>query len=117
MTRCRLAWGKLRLSTAYLLPPLSKIGSAKFRRFVVNIIPWKDVHDVRDIVDVLTDTSIKIFDIKTKALTEGDEALATQIGRGKDIMSILSAFIQATIYLSELTHIFSESKYVSFQGR
>ncbi|KAF8202148.1 cytochrome P450 [Pholiota molesta] len=84
-----LAWGKLRLSTAYLLPPLSKIGSAKFRRFVVNMIPWKDVHDVRDIVDVLTDTSIKIFDIKTKALTEGDEALATQIGRGKDIMSIL----------------------------
>ncbi|KJA27949.1 hypothetical protein HYPSUDRAFT_34187 [Hypholoma sublateritium FD-334 SS-4] len=84
-----LAWGKLRLSTAYLLPPLSKIGSAKFRRFVVDLVPWKDVHDVRDIVDVLTKTSTDIFELKKKAFAEGDEALAKQVGRGKDILSIL----------------------------
>ena len=88
----RLAWGKLRLSTAYLLPPLSKIGSAKFRRFIVDLVPWKDVHDVRDIVDVLAKTSTDIFELKKKALAEGDEALAKQVGRGKDILSILRTF-------------------------
>ena len=43
-----------------------------------------------DIVDVIYHTSVEIFESKKKALADGDEALATQIGRGKDIMSILS---------------------------
>ncbi len=75
-----------------MLPPLSKIGSAKFRRFIVDLVPWKDVHDVRDIVDVLSKTSTDIFELKKKALAEGDEALAKQVGRGKDILSILRTF-------------------------
>ena len=45
---------------------------------------------MRDIVDVMYNTSVEIFESKKKALAEGDEALATQIGKGKDIMSILS---------------------------
>ena len=45
---------------------------------------------MRDIVDVLHDTSVEIFETKKKALEEGDEA---QIGQGKDILSILSAYL------------------------
>ncbi|KAF8971842.1 cytochrome P450 [Flammula alnicola] len=80
---------KMRIAWALLLVPLSRIGPPKFRRFVVDILPWKNLHAVRDIVDVLYHTSVEIFESKKKALSEGDEALANQIGQGKDIMSIL----------------------------
>ncbi|KAF8956301.1 cytochrome P450 [Flammula alnicola] len=69
--------------------PLSRIGPPEFRRFFVDILPWKNLREVRDIVDVLYNTSVEIFESKKKALAEGDEALANQIGLGKDIMSIL----------------------------
>jgi len=66
-----------------------KIGTPKFRRFVMDLLPWKNLHDIRDIVDILHNTSVEIFEAKKKALEEGDEAVAQQIGRGKDIISIL----------------------------
>ena len=47
---------------------------------------------MRDIVDVLNTTAAGIFEEKKKALEEGDEAVAHQIGEGNDIMSILSAY-------------------------
>ena len=47
---------------------------------------------MRDIVDVLNNTAIEIFEEKKKALEEGDEAMAQQISKGKDIISILSAY-------------------------
>ncbi|KAF8966257.1 cytochrome P450 [Flammula alnicola] len=80
---------KMRVAWALLLPPLSRIGPRKFRRFVVDILPWKNVRELRDIVDILYNTSVEIFESKKKALAEGDEALANQVGQGKDIMSIL----------------------------
>ena len=42
-------------------------------------------------MDVLHKTTVEIFEAKKKALEEGDEAVAQQIGQGKDFMSILSA--------------------------
>ena len=69
--------------------PYLKIGTPKFRRFIIDILPWKNLHDVRDIVDLLHNTSVEIFEARKKALEEGDE---TQIGQGKDIMSTLSAY-------------------------
>ena len=58
----------------------------------MNIFPWKNLHELRDVVDVLNNTAVEIFEKKKKALEEGDEAVSQQIGRGKDIMSILSAY-------------------------
>ena len=57
----------------------------------MDILPWKTIHEIRDMVDVMDRTSIEIFETKRKALEEGDEAVAQQMGQGKDIMSILSA--------------------------
>lgn len=37
-------------------------------------------------------TCVDIFEGKKRALKEGDEAVSKQVGEGKDIMSILSAF-------------------------
>jgi hypothetical protein len=79
-------------SRTYLLTKSLKIGAPKFRRLIMNILPWKNLHELRDVVDVLNKTAIEIFEKKKKALEEGDEAVTQQIGKGKDIMSILSAY-------------------------
>ena len=80
---------KLVFVRSVFVPSLSRIGTPKFRRSVVELIPWKAVQDFIKIVDVMYNTSVGIFESKKKALAEGDEALATQISQGKDIMSIL----------------------------
>ena len=80
------------LTGTYLLTRCMKFGTPKFRRFIMDILPWKNLHEIRDIVDVLHNTSVEIFEAKKKALEEGDEAVAQQIGRGQDIMSILCAY-------------------------
>ncbi|KAF8798335.1 cytochrome P450 [Phlegmacium glaucopus] len=72
-----------------LMPIVTKIGTARFRRAIVNLIPLERVKQIRYIIDVCHETSVEIFESKKKALQEGDEALAAQIGRGKDIISIL----------------------------
>lgn len=72
------------------MPMLTRIGTPRFRRWVVERIPSKDVQHLRGIIDTLWRTSTEIIDKKKKALAEGDEAVAAQIGRGKDVISILS---------------------------
>ncbi|KAF9238636.1 cytochrome P450 [Melanogaster broomeanus] len=72
-----------------LLPYAVKIGSPQFRRYIAEIIPSKDLHDVLRMVDIMDKTSIDIFEAKKKALLLGDVAVLEQVGRGKDIMSIL----------------------------
>jgi hypothetical protein len=72
------------------LPTLMKLGSPKFRRFIVDHLPFKNATRLRDIVDIMHETSIEILEVKERALKEGDEAVVQQIGRGQDIMSILS---------------------------
>jgi cytochrome P450 len=73
----------------YILSTLVKIGSPRFQRWVIGLLPWKTLHQLRDIVDILHNTSVEIFESKKRALAEGDEAVAAQIGQGKDILSIL----------------------------
>lgn len=58
----------------------------------MDVLPWKSLHELRDIIDVIHNTSIEILETKKKALEEGDEAVTQQIGQGKDIMSILSSY-------------------------
>lgn len=75
----------------YFMSTCLRIGTPKFRRFIVDLLPWKSLHEIRDIVDVLHNTTVEIFEAKKKALEEGDEAVTQQITQGKDFMSILSA--------------------------
>ena len=72
------------------LAPLVNLGTPKFRRFILNLIPWKTLHELRDISDVFHNTAVEIINSKKRALKDGDEAVARQIGQGKDILSILS---------------------------
>ena len=73
------------------MPVASKIGTPRFRRAMVNLVPSKIVRRFRDIIDIFHETSVEILETKTEALRRGDQVLATQIGRGKDIISILCA--------------------------
>ena len=78
---------------------MSKIGTPQFRRFIIDVLPWKNMHDVRDIVDAMHKTSLEIFESKKRALLDGDDVVARQIGQGKDIMSMLSTSIQLFLNL------------------
>ncbi|KAJ6544798.1 cytochrome P450 [Mycena vulgaris] len=80
---------RMALAIHYILPWASKIGSARFRRFIVNIFPWQDLHHARDLIDTLYETAVHIYQAKKKALEEGDEAVSAQIAQGKDIISVL----------------------------
>lgn len=75
-----------------LLPHVSSIGPAGFRRFIVNLLPWKDLHTLRDMADYMYSLGTEIFESKKLALERGDEVVAQQIGSGKDLLSVLSKF-------------------------
>ena len=64
-------------------------------------------------VDVLHMSSINILEGKKSALRNGDENLLAQVGRGKDLMSILCVY--SSDFLSDLgTHLrHSEKEYGS----
>lgn len=77
------------LQRMYLLPPLSKVGSPRFRRFLMDIVPWPKLHAIRDMVDVMDSTAKEILGQAQASLDAGDEVLKARIGSGKDILSIL----------------------------
>ncbi|KAF8659052.1 hypothetical protein AX16_001924 [Volvariella volvacea WC 439] len=82
-------YAKMIIPLLYILPWVVNIGTSRFQRFVVDILPWKNLHELRDIVGVMHNTSADIVQQKKKALAEGDDSLTQQVGQGKDIISIL----------------------------
>jgi hypothetical protein len=81
------------LAATYILPWAVTIGSPKFRRFIVDVVPWKILHDGVAIVDILYSTAVNIYNTKKAALEAGDEVVCSQIAKGKDIISILSIWL------------------------
>ncbi|KAG6826603.1 hypothetical protein H0H92_015188, partial [Tricholoma furcatifolium] len=79
---------KMFFAGEYLLPILVKLGSPRFRRWILDLLPFKMLHKVRDIVDVMDRTAVEIFEEKKKAFR--DEVLAKQMGQAKDLISILT---------------------------
>ncbi|CAA7266052.1 unnamed protein product [Cyclocybe aegerita] len=77
------------IMSEWVVPTMTRIGSPRFRRFLVNCMPFKLVRTLRDILDTIHSTAFEILESKKKALREGDGALAEHIGHGKDIISIL----------------------------
>ena len=73
----------------YLLPILSRIGTSKFQSFAVRLLPWKGIRTVVEHVDTIHNTSVEIIKARKAALKAGKEVMDRQVGRGKDIMSIL----------------------------
>jgi len=73
----------------YILPLAIKLLPTNVRTFIMNITPWKNLHDVRDMVNYMHELSVEIYQEKQRALEEGEESVVKQIGQGKDLLSIM----------------------------
>ena len=80
-----------------LLPYLPDFGSPALRRKLVEMVPHEGLQRMKAFVDTMHRRSVEIFREKQHALQRGDEAVMKQVGEGKDIMSILSAFSSAIV--------------------
>jgi len=72
-----------------LLPVVAKIGSAPFRRRVVELIPSKTVQTVKDLIDIMDYYGHEVLQKRKDAIASGQEILSEKVGRGKDIMTLL----------------------------
>ncbi|PPQ71481.1 hypothetical protein CVT24_011975 [Panaeolus cyanescens] len=99
---------KLRFALSLVLPYVVNIGNPAFLRKAIDWIPIASVKKVRDLADVLHQTSIEIYQRKKKALAEGDQSVAEQIAQGKDILSIL---MKANLEASEEDRLPDEEIY------
>ncbi|KAI5123119.1 hypothetical protein M0805_001475 [Coniferiporia weirii] len=72
-----------------LSPWIVKLGSPRLRERILDCIPFEAVKEMRKIVETLENTSRDILRKKREAIEKGDEAVLAQVGKGKDIMSIL----------------------------
>lgn len=74
------------------LPYMIKLTPAIVRRHLIRLVPSSDLHQARDLVDVMDENSQNILRGKREAIASGDAAVLEQIGKGKDLMSLLSRF-------------------------
>ncbi|KAG5653381.1 hypothetical protein H0H81_000768 [Sphagnurus paluster] len=79
----------MRFARVLLLTTLVKLGPPKFRRVMVELLPFKNVQKLKNMVDIMEKTSVDILEGKKNALQRGESAMMEQVGQGKDIMSIL----------------------------
>ncbi|TCD66902.1 cytochrome P450-dit2 [Steccherinum ochraceum] len=73
----------------FLIPYVAFIQHISFRRVLLDHLPWRGFQNVLKLVDKLNHMSVSVYESKRDALARGDTAVKEQIGRGKDIMSIL----------------------------
>nr|BAK09536.1 cytochrome P450 [Postia placenta] len=72
-----------------LIPYVDFIGSPRFRRWVLEMLPSRAVRQMISSVDIMTGRAIDIFETKKAALEKGDGDISQHAGEGKDIISIL----------------------------
>ncbi|CAE6398403.1 unnamed protein product [Rhizoctonia solani] len=70
-----------------ILPWLTKVGSAQFRRIVVDCIPFGPIRALRDAVDILNDVAVKVYCDKKKEM-EG-ATLGADSQSSRDVMTSL----------------------------
>ena len=78
-------------------PILTSLGPAWLRRWIVDLLPIPQVQELKHVVDILHDTSIRIIDEKKAALQRGDAS------KGKDIISILCKQVNVSRAQNALT--------------
>lgn len=53
------------------------------------MLPIKSLQKAKEFTDIMHEESMAVYESKKVALMEGEEAVVQQIGKGKDILSIL----------------------------
>ena len=77
------------------MPYLVKIGTPWIRRKLLRLVPSKDIQRIVDIVDIMHEQAVEVYDAKKEALKKGEATVVQQVGRGKDILSILREYHEA----------------------
>ncbi|EIM84997.1 cytochrome P450 [Stereum hirsutum FP-91666 SS1] len=72
-----------------VFPWVADLGTPALRRWIGTNLPWPDLNRVVYLTDIMEETSKTIFYSKKAALERGDDAVALQVGEGRDIMSVL----------------------------
>lgn len=73
-------------------PYLIDVFPPAFERWVVNILPWPKLHELRDMADIMWNTAQDIVDAAKRGVQ--DEGVASnRPDNGNNIMKILSTFI------------------------
>ncbi|CAE6474313.1 unnamed protein product [Rhizoctonia solani] len=70
-----------------ILPTLMKIGPARFRRCVVECLPFSPIQRMKKVTDIMDETATIIYNRKKCALENG--TFESEIAAGNDIMSML----------------------------
>ena len=95
-----------------MLPFLVKFGTPGLRRAVLELLPFQATKTIVSVSDVMDKMSRQIFQGKKEALAKGDEAVKDQVGKGKDIMSVLSELPNCfSRFGNSNTHLESESEH------
>ena len=63
-----------------------------FRELFLQFIPSRDFQRVRKTLDIMHNMAVEVFMAKKQALSEGGKAITSQVGEGKDIMSVLCLY-------------------------
>ena len=75
----------------FLIPTLSYIFSDDTIRAFLRVLPVPSINKMMKITDTMARRSREIVAEKKAALAKGDDALAHEVGEGKDIMSTCRA--------------------------
>ncbi|RXW23527.1 hypothetical protein EST38_g2354 [Candolleomyces aberdarensis] len=96
---------KLIFAQTFLLPLVHNIGSPKFRRWVVDTVPWKNLHELRDIVDVMHEAASEIVEVKKREYYENKtkEELGLDVDEGKAVKANMEADERDKLDDAELT--------------
>ncbi|KAG5335906.1 hypothetical protein C0989_012573 [Termitomyces sp. Mn162] len=82
------ATSKLLFQREYILPTVVKIGSPQFRRWLLDLLPFRSLRTIRDMIDILDRTTTEIYETKKQAMKEGVTP-PKQSSEAKDLISIL----------------------------
>jgi hypothetical protein len=76
----------------HLFPYVDKVFHPKILKFLGRALPWPTLSHIMDLAETLNSKSRGLHETKKRLLELGDDATVRQVGDGKDIISILSAY-------------------------
>ncbi|KAF6751678.1 cytochrome P450 [Ephemerocybe angulata] len=80
-----------------ILPYICNIGPAWLRRWLVDVLPWKNLHVLRDMVDTMHNTSLELLRSRQGGV-DGHKARVSDDGGRPDILTVL---LKANLAASE----------------
>ena len=90
----------------HLFPFVAKVFHPKVLKFLGRALPWPELHHFMDLAETLHSKSRGIYETKKRLLELGDDVTVRQVGDGKDIIGILSAYNALRLYIRNLMRLF-----------